>query len=901
MNIGSLNARTLKADWRLKEAVTLMADLKIDILCVIETRRRENTDTTEGGFVLKSHPANSAGVGGIGFIFSPKAWPHVLDLRLGARVSTAAVQLKDRRLVLATAYSPTSPNTETNPAETDAFYASLISLCNDTPRRDLLLIAGDFNAPLDCDGVLVTAPALGCENTNSEKLRAFALGNDIFLANGKLRQKPSRTATFYGPNKRVSRLDWIMARTHQRQAVKQIRTIRLTSLRSDHSLLIASLCFKWPHKRKARPRPLWSALQNSEIAGRFLREVSQHFIETADDLELAIKSASHLLPLSQGRSSPGEWRNNPEIRDLRRTLQSACNKHGINSEASALAESKLAEAHKTAVESYVNDLSAQLDQANGAGRSKEAWAIINRATGRKDRHRTILGAASLEDRLQKAAEYYHSLMNRAPANPQELRPEYSSSQPENYSTLRFTHKDLRQALKNTRLDSSPGPDEIPSRALQVTARHVLTVINNHSAINGGRSPETWRQSVIVSIPKKGTSTSLENQRGISLMCSAAKLSNRMLLNRLRPAIIERLSPLQAGFLPQRNTTQQLAAIRVVIDDCRKFKRNISIAFVDFKKAFDSISRAAIPQCLRDHGVPTMLIEAVMDLYTNTSARTRIDNDLSESFTTTSGVLQGDTLAPFLFVVVLDSVLRDAQLTGYTLRPRRSTRYPEIRLPFLAFADDVALLNNTSNDLQSALNRVYTSAMKVGLEINASKTEVLHIGEQNLSPFLLPSGERISVTNNFTYLGGKVANPTSAVSSRKATAWTAAGKLSRLFHSSASDASKVRLFRAAVEPVLFYGLEAVAMTETRARGLAQAHRALARFALGVHFPDVMKTEDLLRKGIPDADTLLMLKKQNLLKRTSPNAALPTVLLNPPTEGQRRGMSRLVTLRDTFSFS
>ena len=214
INIGSLNVRTLKADWRLKEAIALMIAQKIDVLCVIETRRRVLTDITCDGYILKTYPANEAGIGGIGFIFSPKVWPLVLDLTLDSRISTVVMSLRDRRLVIACVYSPTSPNTEMNPSETDAFYASLTSLCNKTPKRDFLCILSDFNAPLKCDGCLVTAPAPGQENANSDKLRAFALGNDIFLANGKLRQKPSRAATFHGPNNRKTRLDWVMSDSH---------------------------------------------------------------------------------------------------------------------------------------------------------------------------------------------------------------------------------------------------------------------------------------------------------------------------------------------------------------------------------------------------------------------------------------------------------------------------------------------------------------------------------------------------------------------------------------------------------------------------------------------------------------------------------------------------------------
>ena len=695
-----------------------------------------------------------------------------------------------------------------------------------------------------------------------------------------------------------------MTRMPHRHAVKRVRCIRLTTLRSDHSLLLASLFLQWPHRRKAPSRPDWSALKNSSLASKFQKEVSRHFINSAQDLEYAIKVASHVLPPAQpSKTIAASSSTNSMLQHLRCSLRSACDRFGHNSEAAAKAESKLVEAHKLAAENQMQELSSRLDQAHIAGRTKEAWNIINMATGRKDRPCTIVAASSIEDRLEKSANYYCLLLNRSPANPQELDPHYleSSSEHEVDPLSPITLSELRQAFSTTRLDNAAGPDDIPARALQVTAQHVTRVINNHSALNDGRAPEKWKQSIIVSIPKKGSSKSLENQRGISLMCTAAKLNNRVLLNRLRPAIIDRLSPFQAGFLPARSTTQQLAALRTVIDDCRKFQRNISIAFVDFQKAFDCITRSAIPQCLRYHGIPAVLIEAVMDMYTNTSARIKIGQDLSEPFTTSSGVLQGDTLAPFLFVVVLDAVLRDAQLTGYTLRRRQSTRSPEVRLPFLAFADDIALLSDNAADLQSALNRLFHSARKVGLEINASKTQSLHIGAPNSTPLTLPSGERIREAENFTYLGGKVANPDSALSARKISAWVAATKLSRLFHSSACDSSKVRLFRSAIEPVLYYGMEAVALTESRNKRIQQAHRALARFSLGIHFPEVLKNEQLAEKGFGDAATILATRRRKLLAVTSPNAALSIVMKHPPTERQRRGMSRLHTLRDNFSLT
>ena len=75
-----------------------------------------------------------------------------------------------------------------------------------------------------------------------------------------------------------------------------------------------------------------------------------------------------------------------------------------------------------------------------------------------------------------------------------------------------------------------------------------------------------------------------------------------------------------------------------------------MVFVDFKKAFDSVARGALPLVLRAYNVPQQLVSAVMAMYQGTRAAVATPDGLSDPFDTTSGVLQGDTLAPLLFVL-----------------------------------------------------------------------------------------------------------------------------------------------------------------------------------------------------------------------------------------------------------
>ena len=141
--------------------------------------------------------------------------------------------------------------------------------------------------------------------------------------------------------------------------------------------------------------------------------------------------------------------------------------------------------------------------------------------------------------------------------------------------------------------------------------------------------------------------------------------------------------------------------------------------------------------------------------------------------------------------------------------------------------------------------------------------------------------------------------------RRAQAWRASYLLRHIFNSTAEDALKLRLFRAAVEPILLYGLEAVPMTETRQRTLDAAYRSLLRNALGVHYPEKLSSQALMERcGLPDVHQTLRARRQRLpghcLRSFGRGRKIPLALtiLSQPTERLRRGQGRTVTLWTTF---
>ena len=119
-------------------------------------------------------------------------------------------------------------------------------------------------------------------------------------------------------------------------------------------------------------------------------------------------------------------------------------------------------------------------------------------------------------------------------------------------------------------------------------------------------------------------------------------------------------------------------------------------FVDFLKAFDTLHRSSIPVILSQYNVPNCLISDIIQMYSGTSACISTERGPTEWSMTTSGVLQGDALSPYLFIVLLDYALKETlpDDVGFVVRKRNGSRHPAIHICVLAYADDISLLAET---------------------------------------------------------------------------------------------------------------------------------------------------------------------------------------------------------------
>ena len=176
--------------------------------------------------------------------------------------------------------------------------------------------------------------------------------------------------------------------------------------------------------------------------------------------------------------------------------------------------------------------------------------------------------------------------------------------------------------------------------------------------------------------------------------------------------------------------------------------------------------------------------------------------------------------------------------------------------------------------------------------------VLHIASQSAT-ITAQTGDPKNCTD-FRYLGCKIANTEASFQNRRQLAWFAARKLSVVFHCDASDSAKIKLFRACVESVLFYSAESWVLTQTLSNKVNASHRALRRFALGIHFPHTLTNDGLYRRsgGVPPATKTIQRNRLRLIGHAlrHPDVPLARVLRNPPTEPYRQGGALRLTYWD-----
>ena len=289
------------------------------------------------------------------------------------------------------------------------------------------------------------------------------------------------------------------------------------------------------------------------------------------------------------------------------------------------------------------------------------------------------------------------------------------------------------------------------------------------------------------------------------------------------------------------------------------------------------------------------------MYSDTSACVSMELGPTEWFKTTSGVLQCDTLSPYLLNVLLDYTLKKTLQddVGFVVRKRNGSRHPAIHNGGLAYAGDICLLAESIDDVECSLHRLETTAAEVGLAINHNNTKLVHLGQASIRPVRFANGDPVDSCDKFEYLGVPTSNAETVSRSRLSKALTAATKLRSIFNSKANGAIKIGLCRSAVESILLYELDCLPLTSILQDKLDSAYRRILRYALGVHFPDCMSNAELTRRTGATALSKTLRQRRlrlvgHVLRMANPSPLTILLRFLQPGLRRRRGQARTLTL-------
>ena len=430
--------------------------------------------------------------------------------------------------------------------------------------------------------------------------------------------------------------------------------------------------------------------------------------------------------------------------------------------------------------------------------SRIAWQTINEVSRRKNTAKAKLKAANQQERIKLWKQHFENLLG----NPPKITPEPITriiSKQLDIKLGPFTQEELDSVLRKIKNRKAAGLDEIPPEVWK-TRQFDDILLRHCNAVYNQNPIDRWTKGCILPFPKKGDLGLAKNYRGITLTSIAAKIYNALLRNRIEPKIDNILRKNQNGFRRNRSTTSQILTIRRILEGVRA--KNSIVA----------------------------------------------------------GVLQGDTLAPYLFIICLDYVLRTSidkiKENGFELTKKRSRRYPATTITDADYADDIAILANTPDQAETLLHSLERAAASIGLHVNAHKTEYMCYNQTGDISTL--EGTPLKLVDKFTYLGSSVESTEKDIETRLTKAWTAINRLSIIWKSDLTDKMKRNFFQAAVTSILLYGCTTWTLTKRLEKKLDGNYTRMLRAILNKswqqhptrhqlygHLPPITKTIQVRR--------------------------------------------------------
>ena len=532
---------------------------------------------------------------------------------------------------------------------------------------------------------------------------------------------------------------------------------------SDHFPLSATLLLPFhpspvspsPPKHPARPSPNWERLSKDELSGLYTIPVSdqlevlahcwsneyphyiEHLLSIISDILL---STSNNIPSKsfQAHISPG-W--GPSLK----AASSKCNffyEEWVAAGRPQLISHPARSAYKAAKKNFRSCLRLHNKKINNAlfssldlhcTDSKHLFQTVKRHMSPTPTIPNLCFKDLMYEGnqiLEGWTEYFASLaipcdipLNSAQLKVVEKYNNIKSLAPEPYVPV--TVEEVSAAIISLPLNKATGPDNLANEHLiyggAVLPRILSSIFN--AIFHSGYIPEIFREGYIIPIPKGHTKSLNDpsNYRGITLLCCVSKVFEKILLNRLLP-LQSSIHPLQGGFRPHFSRIHTAFLLQESIQTLQHKEKKAYVAFIDVRKAFDTVWHAGLMVKLSEMSTPIYILQLIVKWYENLSSAVLWQSSLSRSFPILQGVRRGAILSPLLYSVFVDELLVTLQNSGY------GVHIDSIFCGALMYADDLALISGSPAELQTMLDIVSSYALFWRCQINAEKSRIMVFGE-----------------------------------------------------------------------------------------------------------------------------------------------------------------------------
>ena len=937
VRIGCWNVRTMSSIGKTAQVCREMRKNRIDVLGVSEcrwlefgkVRTREQEEILYAGSTQKHER-------GVAIILSKAAAKSLMSWKpVSDRIITARLYSKYIKATIVQAYAPQNGSSD---EEKNMFYEQLQTVFDETPKHDMIISMGDFNAKIGFqmkgeEGIVGRHVLKGDRTDNGARFVSSCEVNNMAIVSTMFPHKDIHKYTWSSPDGTTrNQIDHITINGSYRRSVTDVRTYRGADVDSDHHLVIGSIRLKLASVRKKEEgRRCYNVqkLMLKDVIQKFSLELKNRFCclaetetgeeEKEDDAQMEPTTslekkwnnfkktyngaAEKILGFQKGKNKPwisaDSWKKIDERKVLKKKVEDA-KSHRIKDQKRTEFTEKAREVKRSLQRDkrkWADNLAREAETAFQAGNMRSVYDCTRKLCNTqqrkmdsiKDKDDNLLTSES--EVLTRWKEHFTDVLNQPePATLAEV--DTVGVEEIDVCSEHISKEEIRSALEDLRNNKATGTDNITAEVLKADKDITVNELEKifRLAWDAEEVPKDWKDGLVVKLPKKGDLTKCSNWRGLTLMSIPAKLLGRCLIRRLQERVDERLRKEQAGFRKNRGTSEQIFILRNIVEQSLEWNSSLYLVFVDYEKAFDSISRETLWEIMKAYGIPDKFIVMVKAFYRNSRMSVQHGSKKSEWFEVKSGVKQGCVMSGFLFLLIVDWIMRRTLSEG-----KSGIRWRLLdSLEDLEYADDIVLLAETWKHAQEKLNKLNMYGLQTGLRINTNKTESMRINAKRVTPFTVNEKD-IKDTNIFTYLGATITTSGGASEDMKiriGKARNAYHRLKKMWNSGQyRRKTKMKIFQSNVISVLLYGCETWKMTETDEQCLDTfVHKCLRRI-LKIFWPTKMSNEGVRRiAGLEKVSTQIRKRRWKYIGhvlRKSPDDHQRIALRWTPDGRRKRG--------------